>query len=1051
MVDSSSSAMARHLLMAFFLISCVAAAEVRRELTTRSWDAIGFHEDAKRSPLEENIIIGVVDSGIWPESPSFSDVGLPPPPQKWKGICQPNNFSFTCNNKIIGARFYVPDPERYFMDESDEVSPRDNDGHGTHVAATVAGVPVKGVSVQGLGLGTARGALPRARIAVYKTCWNSNDGQCFYLDKAIDDAVRDGVDIITLSIGGPISKYFNRDQGAIAAFNAMKQGVLVSYSAGNSGPKPFMMDNLAPWMLTVGNSFTGPSYESFIKLGNGKSIKGQLPVERSHEALFPLVKSLDVSVVMEGTKLAGMMCKPEFLDPILSQGKIVLCPLILGNFRNITAAGIIYDAGSQYENMRGYYSRKISGVTVVAVTSQDYAYLVSYYNEKGTASILKTEEIKIDTPYPAMSSSRGPNLMDPTIMKPDLSAPGVNIIAAVIGDNATSFDSMTGTSMAAPHATGIAAYVKSFHPEWSPSAIKSALLTTATPMVNDNNGNVSELAYGAGNLNPVAAADPGLVYDLQLDDYLKYVCIWSENDAQAAKNITRDPNFNCSSIKVEQNWSLNLPTFSIPAKPNTPFVKVFRRSVKNVGSPISNYKAIVSAPAGVEIQLQPSVLSFDKVDQVLFFDVTVKGQFPDKTEALSASFVWTDGHHHVRSPIVIFNDSNLARVCSPENLDSKLIQGKIILCPSVSRYNFGNITAAGIIFDAGGELYEDMRGRYYAIDTRTRTLPVIGVTGEDFAYLLGYYNETTYVGNATASILKTEEIKNESPPFPAMSSSRGPNLIDPTIMKPDLSAPGVNIIAAVIGNPASFDCRTGTSMATPHASGIAGYVKTFHPSWSPSAIKSALLTTATPMINDKYNNVSELAYGAGNLNPVAAVNPGLVYDLQVDDYVKYLCKWSQNYDEAVKNITRDPNVNCSSINMEENWSLNLPTFSIPAKPNTPFIKVFRRSVKNVGSPISNYKSIVSAPAGVEIQLQPSVLSFEKLDQVLSYDVTIKGQIPDNSTVLSASLVWTDGHHHVRSPIVIFPEFDINAVYKKIVEDLMAGMHAADPDDLLTIV
>ncbi|KAL9668787.1 hypothetical protein QQ045_006327 [Rhodiola kirilowii] len=705
MVSASSiSAMARHLLMAFFLISCVTAAddEVRRELTTRSWDAISFHEDVKRSPLEEDIIIGVVDTGIWPESPSFSDVGLPPPPKKWKGICQPNDFNFTCNNKIIGARFYIPDPTMFNVSDYasvDEVSPRDVKGHGTHVAATVAGVPVKGVSVYGLGLGTARGALPRARIAVYKICWRlTTGGSCFDIDKAIDDAVRDGVDIITVSIGRDLSSTYNKDVGAIAAFNAMRQGVLVSYSAGNTGPKPFLMDNLAPWMLTVGNSFIGPEYATFVKLGNGKSIKGQMMQKSSNgETQLPLV------------------------------------------------------AGWEVMN---------------------------------------------------------------TIMK---------------------------------------------------------------------------------------------------------------------------------------------------------------------------------------------------------------------------------------------NVSNLTMVCSHVNLDSKLIQGKIVLCPSVSRFNFGNITAAGIIFDAGGESYEYMRG-YYSINTRT--IPVIGVTHEDFAYLLGYYNETTS-GNATASILKTVEIKNESPPFAAISSSRGPNVIDPTIMKPDLCAPGVNIIAAVIGDPAaSFDSRTGTSMSTPHASGIAGYVKTFHPSWSPSAIKSALLTTATPMINDKYNNVSELAYGAGNLNPVAAVDPGLVYDLQVDDYVKYLCKWSQNIDdEAVKNITRDPNVNCSSINMEENWSLNLPTFSIPAKPNTPFVKVFRRTVKNVGgSPISNYKSIVSAPAGVEIQLQPSVLSFEKLDQVLSYNVTIKGQIPDSSTVLSASLVWTDGHHHVRSPIVIFPEFDINAVYEKLFKDYMASlMQSADPAHDLTIV
>ncbi|RVW97526.1 Cucumisin [Vitis vinifera] len=211
-----------------------------------SW---GFPDKLKEQVFESDIIIGVLDTGIWPESDSFDDKGFGPPPRKWKGTC--HGFSnFTCNNKIIGAKYYRSDGK---FSPKDLHSPRDSEGHGTHTASTAAGDLVSMASLMGFGLGTARGGVPSARIAVYKTCWS--DG-CHDADilAAFDDAIADGVDIISISVGGKTPQKYFEDSAAIGAFHAMKNGILTSTSAGNEGPLLVSVTNVSPWSLSVAAS-----------------------------------------------------------------------------------------------------------------------------------------------------------------------------------------------------------------------------------------------------------------------------------------------------------------------------------------------------------------------------------------------------------------------------------------------------------------------------------------------------------------------------------------------------------------------------------------------------------------------------------------------------------------------------------------------------------------------------------------------------------------------------------------------------------------------------
>ncbi|KAE9591275.1 putative cucumisin [Lupinus albus] len=232
--------------------------------TTRSWDFIGFPQQVERATTESDVIIGVIDTGIWPESDSFNDKGFGPPPSKWKGTCQTSNF--TCNNKIIGARYYAAD-----IDDSDSdkylKSPRDSIGHGTHTASTAAGNPISMASLFGLGEGTARGGAPSARIAVYKVCWEKACSSAGIL-AAFDDAIADGIDIISVSLGGFSDENYFQDVISIGSFHAMRNGILTTLSAGNHGPRLSSLENISPWAIIVAASTIDRKFATKVELGD---------------------------------------------------------------------------------------------------------------------------------------------------------------------------------------------------------------------------------------------------------------------------------------------------------------------------------------------------------------------------------------------------------------------------------------------------------------------------------------------------------------------------------------------------------------------------------------------------------------------------------------------------------------------------------------------------------------------------------------------------------------------------------------------------------------
>jgi len=292
--------------------------------TTRSWDFLGLGSQMPGDLLREgrhgeDIIIGVVDSGIWPESRSFSDQGYGPVPSRWRGVCQVgqgwdlNN----CSRKIIGARFYSAGLGEADINKDEYLSPRDGmSGHGTHTASTAAGSAVEGVSFQGLAAGVARGGAPHARIAVYKALWARPDGTTRTgsdadVLAAIDDAIHDGVDVLSLSLGA----LGNAD--SFGTLHAVQKGIAVVYAAGNDGPRPQTVVNTAPWVITVAASTIDRSFPTVITLGNKQQIAGQ--------SLYYQDKNSAGSSFRNLTTGAGGLCTEEALNGTDLKGKTVMC------------------------------------------------------------------------------------------------------------------------------------------------------------------------------------------------------------------------------------------------------------------------------------------------------------------------------------------------------------------------------------------------------------------------------------------------------------------------------------------------------------------------------------------------------------------------------------------------------------------------------------------------------------------------------------------------------------------------------------------------------
>ncbi|GAB2272206.1 hypothetical protein Dimus_007026 [Dionaea muscipula] len=645
--------------------SVVSVFESRRRntTTTRSWDFMGMSlRHTRRNPtVESNTIVALLDTGIYVDARSFNDEGFGPPPPKWKGKCDHGPNFTGCNNKVIGARYYNLDPDGDYM----YPSPVDTDGHGSHTASTAAGVAVEGASLYGIAKGTAHGAVPGARIAMYKVCGEFNCADANIL-AAFDDAIADGADVISVSIGGTATDFFD-DSIAIGAFHAMKKGILTVCAAGNSGPSSYTVENPAPWILTVAASSIDRQFRTPAKLGNGLQFAGLSSINTisPNKNMYPLTSGALAANNSSEPYLNASACDEDSLDPRKVKGKIVLCfgssdrtIFLLGG------QGLINALDDVNDNIA--FTTIFPEITIGSKTGQQILNYINSSKQKAIGVINKTITVETKAPVVASFSGRGPQTVVPNILKPDITAPGLDILAAYskltsITDEDDDkrrydFNIISGTSMSTPHVGGAAAYVKTFHPDWSEAAVRSALMTTATPIV-ENGVESSPLNSGSGLLNPKKAVHPGLVYDLTIISYIRYLCKEGYNSTTLALLFCDKRKLNCSDYPPARGADgLNYPSMHLQLqRREINYTAVFHRVVTQVGYGVSTYKATVRAPKGMSIQVIPNQLAFTKMHEKMNFKVVVRGKIQrDEATSLHASLEWNDGKHNVRSPIVVY-------------------------------------------------------------------------------------------------------------------------------------------------------------------------------------------------------------------------------------------------------------------------------------------------------------------------------------------------------------------------------------------------------------
>ncbi|KAJ4958353.1 hypothetical protein NE237_025464 [Protea cynaroides] len=652
--------------------------------TTRTPEFLGLNTDLGSSAglriqaldqASQDVVIGVLDTGVWAESKSFDDSEMSAVPSRWRGQCE-SGVDFhpsLCNKKLIGARsfskgFRMASGGRFMKEPKENESPRDQDGHGTHTASTAAGSHVANASFLGYASGIARGMATHARVATYKVCWR--DG-CFGSDilAGMDRAIADGVDVLSLSLGGGSAPYY-RDTIAIGAFTAMEMGIFVSCSAGNGGPGRASLANEAPWITTVGAGTLDRDFPAFAQIGNGKQFAGVSLYSGNG------MGSKAVGLVYDKGNSSSSLCLPGSLDPARVRGKVVLCDRGLN--ARVEKGEVVRDAGGLgmiLANTAASGEELVADshlLPAVAVGKMAGDLIRDYVGSSSNPTALLNFGGTVlnvrPSPVVAAFSSRGPNVVTPQILKPDLIGPGVNILAAwseAVGPTGlakdtrkTQFNIMSGTSMSCPHISGLAALLKAAHPNWSPTAIKSALMTSAYNQDNTQSplrdaaggGSSTPWAHGSGHVDPQKALSPGLIYDAKPEDYIAFLCSLNYGVDQV-QAITKRANITCSR-RFRDPGELNYPSFSVLFG-KTRVVR-YSRELTNVGSAASTYNVTVGGPSSVGVKVTPPKLVFRQIGEKLSYTVTFVAKKGINRVGSGPEFgwiVWSKEQHHVRSPV----------------------------------------------------------------------------------------------------------------------------------------------------------------------------------------------------------------------------------------------------------------------------------------------------------------------------------------------------------------------------------------------------------------
>ena len=570
------------------------------------WNKLGGQALAGRG-----VIFADLDTGIWPEHPSFADnTALGTPPVAPSGKPRACNFGdnpltpatdvFECNHKVIGGQPFLATYNANHSGETFPTSARDSDGHGTHTTSTAAGDVVTSAPIFGIDRGPISGVAPGAWVMEYKVCGAQG---CFSSDSAaaVQQAILDGANVINFSISGGANPY--SDPVELAFLDAYNAGVLVAASAGNSGPGAGTTAHHGPWTMTVAASTQTRQFQSTLKLSGDGQTESFVGISLTAGVTAP-------SPVVLAQNIPGYdaLCSTP-LPAGSATGKIVACQ-----------RGVVGRVQKGYNVLEGGAAGMILYNLPLADTESDNHFLPAVHLADGTSFLAFmaahpsvtatfTAGVKANGQGDVMAafSSRGPGGQ---FLKPDITAPGVQVLAGntpvpddiASGPSGQYFQAIAGTSMSSPHIAGSAILVKAQHRTWTPGAIKSAIMTTATTKVvkEDLTTPADPFDMGSGRVDLTKAGDAPIVFDET-----------AANMASLGKNPLTAIN-------------LNLPSVNVPTMPGT--VRV-TRTATNVTGRTYAYNVTAKAPAGSRISVNPHSGTI-RPGQSQTFQITISSSAP---------------------------------------------------------------------------------------------------------------------------------------------------------------------------------------------------------------------------------------------------------------------------------------------------------------------------------------------------------------------------------------------------------------------------------------
>ncbi|MGW5190306.1 S8 family serine peptidase [Kribbella sp. NPDC004138] len=604
----------------------------------------------------KGIIVGVLDSGAWPEHPSFADPGtLPAPPPKADGTPRTCNFGdnpltpatdvFVCNNKLIGGRPFLDTYNAVIGGDVYPSSARDSNGHGTHTASTSAGGPVANANPLGIDRGALAGIAPAAAVSVYKVCGAEG---CFPSDsvQAVAQAILDGVRVINFSISGGSDPY--SDPVELAFLDAYAAGVFVSASAGNSGPGANTTDHRGPWVTTVAASTQSRTFRSTVTLSGGGAT-----ATVSGASITSGVSTPAPVVLASAPPYNDALCTTP-APPGLFSGKIVVCErgpnrVLKGfNVRQGGAVGMLLYNSFPFDVFTDNH-----WLPTVALEKPDGDALLAFLGAHPGTTASFTQGAKTAWQGDVMTyfSSRGPG---GDFLKPDVTAPGLHIMAGQTptpespaeGPPGNLYQVIAGTSMSSPHVAGSAALVLALHPSWTPGQVKSALETTAKTSVTkpDRTTPADPFDYGGGRIDLTKAGDPGLTLD--------------ETAANYALSATDPLN----------RIDLNLPSVNAPTMPG---LITATRTVTNVTNQTLTFSASGTTVNGANISVLPPAFQVKPgKSQKLTIAITAP-DVPDGQYFGQVNLKQVGGSRQLHLPVAFFRQEGIVPVdqtCTPSTI-----------------------------------------------------------------------------------------------------------------------------------------------------------------------------------------------------------------------------------------------------------------------------------------------------------------------------------------------------------------------------------------------